>query len=185
MIESCALPAIHAVTVLAGHRQVSGQVIQRRGSLIVLQVASDALRAEARIDAGGSSFVAVIAGSHHMRSQQREPIGVLLDRRNGHLPAANRVAFLAIGPELTPVQIGVTCGALRRGFRKHEAGVTAAAGDSLVQPAQREGGLGVVIEFRLLADRTPRQRRMTVLTWRAQGAMRIGHAAAHRLLRQQ
>jgi hypothetical protein len=58
---------------------------------------------------------------------------VLLNRRNGHLPTADRVAALAVGSKLPPMQIGVTFGAARGRRREYQVGVTTLASDSLVQ----------------------------------------------------
>ena len=58
---------------------------------------------------------------------------MLLNRRNGYLPTADRMTALAVGPELPPVQIGMAFRAARGRGREYQVGVTALACDTLVQ----------------------------------------------------
>jgi hypothetical protein len=54
-----------------------------------------------------------------MCSRQRETVVVLLDLLDGYLPAPNRVALLAIRPELTAVNIGVAVLTALSSVREH------------------------------------------------------------------
>ena len=58
---------------------------------------------------------------------------MLLNRRDSYLPTANRMAALAVGTELPPMQIGVTFRAACGRIREYQVGVTALASDALVQ----------------------------------------------------
>jgi len=132
VVEAGAGPDVNVVTALAGDRQLRRHVVQWRGTLIVLEVAGDALRAESGIDSGRRSMVAIVAHHGGVGADERKPVAVLLNRRNGYLPTADRVATLALGSELPPVQIGVTFRAARRCRREYQVGVTALASDPLV-----------------------------------------------------
>jgi hypothetical protein len=61
VVEAGACPDIYVVTALTGGGQLRRDVVQRRGTLIVLQVAGDAFRAEPGIDSGGRTMVAIVA----------------------------------------------------------------------------------------------------------------------------
>ena len=62
VVEAGARPDVYVVAALAGDRQLRRHVVQRCGSLIVLKVAGDALRAEPGVDSGGRSMMAIVAG---------------------------------------------------------------------------------------------------------------------------
>ena len=51
--------------------------------------------------------MALVAGSRGVGAQERKAIVMLLNRRDSHIPAPNSVTFLAVGAELTPMEIGV------------------------------------------------------------------------------
>jgi hypothetical protein len=117
---------------LAGDRQLRHHVVQWRGTLIILEVAGDALRTESGIDSSCRSMVAIVAHHGGVGAYERKPVAVLLNRRNGDLPTADRVAALALGSELPPVQIGMTFRATRRRGREYQVRVTALASYPLV-----------------------------------------------------
>ena len=60
VVEAGARPDINVVTALAGDGQFRRHVVQRCGTLIVRQVARDALRAEPGVDSGGRSMMAIV-----------------------------------------------------------------------------------------------------------------------------
>ena len=108
---------------------------------------------------------------------------MLLHRGNSHLPTANRVAALAVGSELPPMQIGVTFRAGRGRSREYQAGVTTLACDSLVQALQRETRLPVMIELRLFSDGFPCGTGVTVFATNVERPVRVSDTAAGGLLR--
>jgi hypothetical protein len=107
--------------------------------------------------------MAIVADGHRMRSDQRKPVVVLPDLGDLHAPASNGMAILAVGPELPPVQVGMTLGTLRGRLGEVQAGVASDAGDILVPAQQREFCLAVMDEFRLLPDWLPRRRGVAAL----------------------
>ena len=172
MIESGALPEVHAVASFAGCRQLGRHVIERRCPLVVLKMAGHAFRAEARVDTGRRAEMALVAGSRGMGAQQGKAVVMLLDRRDGYIPAANRMTLLAVGAELTPVQIGVALPAAGGRSRKHQAYMAALAGHVLVQALQRKTGLPVVVELQFPPHRFPCSRRVAVFAGNFQLAVR-------------
>ena len=133
VVEAGARPGVDVVATLAGDWQLRRHVVQRHGALIVLKVAGHALRAQSGIDSGGRSMVAIVAHHRGVGANQRKPVAMLLNRRNGYLPTADRVATLAVGSELPPMQIGVAVRAAGGRGRECQVGVTALASDPLVQ----------------------------------------------------
>ena len=87
---------------------------------------------------------------------------MLLNRRNGYLPGADRMAALTVGSELPAMQVGMTFRAARGRRREYQAGVATLASDPLVQALQRKTRLPVMIELRLLPDRFPGGARVAV-----------------------
>lgn len=83
------------------------------------------------------------------------------------------MAFLTVGSELPPVQIGMALRTAGWRLREHQADVTTLTRDSLVQALQRKAGLPVVVEFRLPADRFPRSCRVAVFAGNFQIAVWI------------
>ena len=156
---------------VAGCRQLGCHVVERRGPLIISQMAGHAFRAEACVNTGCRAEMALVTGSRGMGAQQRKAVVVLLDRRDGDIPTANRMALLAVGAELAPVQIGVAIPAATGRVRKHQAYMTTLAGHILVQALQRKTGLPVMIELQLPAERFPRRRRVAVFAGNFQVAV--------------
>ena len=183
VVEFRAGPHVYAVAGLAGDREIRGHVVQRFGSLIVLQMAGDALRAQAGINPRRSSMMAVVASCYRMGANQWKPVAVLLNRRNGHVPAANGVAALTIRPELPAVQIRVTLRALRRSSREYQVRMTTPATDGMMQTQQRKTGLPVMIEFQLAADGFPCRSAMAILATGVELAVGIRLTAADGVLR--
>jgi hypothetical protein len=95
-----------------------------------------------------------------MSSDQREAIRMLPDGLNVYFPAANGVTVLARGAELTPVDIGMTRGAVSADLAEDRFNVTRRARQTAMKSSQWETSLKIVIEVRCSADRLPRRRRM-------------------------
>lgn len=124
----------------------------------------------ARITCGGQSdklphgraLVTVRAFGHRMRAHQRKAVRVVLDFLRGYLPALHRVALLAIGAELAPVNVSVAIRAMGAHVLEHHRRVALGAAHFLVHAAQRIPCL-VVIELGHGPDRFPACVSMTVL----------------------
>jgi len=116
-------------------------------------------------------LVACVAIHRRMRSQQREPVVMLLDLLDLDVPALHRVAFLAICSELPLMNVGVALRTLPSNIGKHRLGVALHAGHALVHSAQGEARR-VVIKFWNRADRFPALQRMAVLAGNIERAVR-------------
>ncbi len=182
MIKARALPDVHAVAVLAGGRQPGRNMVQRRGRLVIPQVAGNALGAQPDVDARGGPAMAIITGRCRVRADEGKPVVVIANGGDLDVPAAHRVALLAVRPELAPVQIRVAIRAAGRRLRKHQVHMASCARHVLMQPEQREFCLGVVIKLGLFPDRLPRGRRMAVFASDGQRAVRICNPSADAVL---
>lgn len=109
-----------------------------------------------------------------MRSYQREPVLVVLDRIGRYLPALYRVTALAVCPELAAVNVGVAVSALRTHTLEHQARMTLGASHLFMHPAQRITGL-IVIELRVGTNRLPAGITVTILARNRDRSVRIGH----------
>ncbi len=65
--------------------------------------------------------MALIAFHERMGADKREPVLVVLDSLDRHLPSFDRVAALAVGTELAAVNVRVALGALGAGLFEHQA----------------------------------------------------------------
>lgn len=178
VVEARAIPRIDPVAGFAGGWQFRRHVVGLRGLLIILQMARHAFRAKAVVDSTCRAEVALIAGSRGVGAQQRKAIVMLLNRRDSHIPAPNSVTFLAVGAELTPMEIGVAIRTASGRFREHQADMTTLARNIRVQAQQLKAGLPVMIEFRLPAGRCPCGRGVTVFAGNLQVAVRTRCPAA-------
>ena len=180
VIERRAQPAISAVASVAGGRKLGAHVIWVRSGRVVLGVAGIALDGHGLELAIGRTLVAGIAVHRSVRARQRESVIVLLNLLHRHLPAEHRMALLAVGSQLPPVNVGVAVLAALPDVREHGLNVALDASDGAVHPAQRIAR-PVVIELRNRADRFPSARRMTVLTGDVQVAVRTVRARGLRV----
>ena len=89
-----------------------------------------------------------------MRAGQREPVQVLVDLADIHLPAADGVAVLTNRPHLASVNVGMAVGAFRTHIREDELGMACCTRHAFMHASQRELGR-IVIEFRRSTDRLP------------------------------
>lgn len=97
-----------------------------------------------------------------MSADQRETIAVLFDGLDVDTPTLYGVARLAIRSELPLVDVGMAVGALGPGIAKNQTGM--ALGTCHVRVHTAQGILCLVmVEFRNIADRLPRSKRVTVL----------------------
>ena len=107
MIEIHGPPAIHVMADLAGHREARCAVVHHAVALELALVAEIAVGAQAGINARGGAAVTRLAFDLRVRAQKRKPVLVRPERLDGGVPPAHRVALLAVGSELRPVNIGV------------------------------------------------------------------------------
>lgn len=182
VVELRIQPVIHPVTSVAGSREAGGDVIRVRRCLEIRSVAGITGCGHGMELAVGRSFVARIAVHCRMCSSQREAVVVLLDLLHRDLPAPHRVALLAVGPQLAPVDVSVAILAALTNVGEHGLDVTLNAGYRLVHPAQRITCL-IVIEFRDSANRPPSVRCVAVLTRNVQIAVRTMRASGSLRLR--
>lgn len=171
MIEFRVQPGIGRVAILAGDREICGNVIRRVAVQKFRLMAGITLRRHRLESALGSAFVAGIAVDSRVSSGQWETIIVILDLLHGNGPSTHRVALLAVGAQLAAVNVSVAVLALGAHVREHRLHVTLGAGHGLVHSAQWIPRL-VVIKLRYGADRPPGCRCMTVLASNVQIAVR-------------
>ena len=79
--------------------------------------------------------MARVAIYRRVRSGKREAIVMLLDLLHADLPSLNRVALLAVGSQLPPVNIGMAILAALPHIRKHRLHMALHAGHRLVHAA--------------------------------------------------
>ncbi len=153
-----------------------------RGPLEIRRVAGIALRGHRLELAVGRALVAGIAVHRGVRSGQREAVVVLLDLLDRHLPAADRVALLAIGSQLPLVNVRVAVLASLSDIGEHRLDVALDAGHRLVHAAQRISRL-IVIEFGDRADGFPSGGSVAVLTGHVQISVRTMRSSGSLRLR--
>lgn len=157
VIELGVQPAIKRVAIGAGRRceKRSGLGMRGiRGALKVRHVAGFAGRRQPQVVPSRGVLVAFLAGHDRMGAEQRKPVEVLLNRLDRDLPAENRVALRTVGAELTPVDVGVTIGAVLSNVGENRFGVASRAGHFFMHSAQRVT-CAVMIEFGNGTDRRP------------------------------
>ena len=120
--------------------------------------------------------MAGIAVHSGVRSGQRKTVIVLLDLLNRNLPAPDRVAGLAIGSQLTLVNISMAVLAALSYVTKHRFYVALSAGDGLVHAAQRIA-CPVVVEFWNGSNRLPPACCMAILTRNSEVPVRTASSA--------
>lgn len=172
VVESHVQPRICCVTCFAGRRKSSRNVIRIGGLLEVRCVARKALRRQSLELPDRPSRMARRALQHSVRSQQREPVVVLLDLLRLHLPALHRVTLFTICSELAPVQVRVAIRTACACCLKHKACMALRAFHPHVHSTQRVRR-AVVVEFWDSTDRFPTGIRVTVFARDVDGAVRI------------
>ena len=164
-------PVVCRVTTLARGGELGRNVV-RVGSVLKLRLVTGEARRGHRLKfAVGAALVAGITVDGCVGTGQRETIVVLLHIFNGDGPSADGMALLAIGAQLTLVNIGVAVLAALTDVGENHLHVTLDASDAGVHTAQRIARL-VVIELRNCPDRLPAIRGMAVLARDGQTAVR-------------
>jgi hypothetical protein len=161
VIEARSEPIIHGVATFTRSRESRGDVVNHR-CLVILLMARIAGRRESHKLSCGCAFVARFALQHGVRADKGKTILMILDFANRHLPAFDGMTPLAVGSELTPVDVRVTIGAMRARIFENQRGVALGAADVFMHAAQRVARV-VVAEFRKRADRLPTGEAMAVL----------------------
>ena len=167
-------PTVEVVTLAALQGETQSLMIGRSRFLKRFQVATRALcRKTLPIELSyRSHFVTGIAIHNRVRTDQREPVLMFVDVVNGDLPTVHAVTDVALRPIFAAVQVGMAILALLANVAEDGIKMAFLAGYVDVHAAERIGRL-VVIKLRVLANRHPSCRRMTILAGRFQGAMRI------------
>ena len=150
------------MATLAGRREIRRGVVWICRFLVIGQMARSACRGQPFKLSHGRALVAVLALHRRMCSKQGKAVLVILDLRDGNLPAQHRVALRAIRSEFPPVNVRVAIRAISPHVREHRLRVALRALHFLVHSAQRVVRL-VMVEFRYFPDRPPRHRRVAVL----------------------
>ena len=145
VVELRADKVVHSVAGFARGGEIEGHVVddRRQEVLLVARVASS--RQPHKL-ARRSVLVALIALHQGMGAHQGEAILVVLDILDRHLPALDRVAALAVGSELAPMNVRVTIRALGAYLLEHHVRVALRACNLGMHSAQRVARL-VVIEL--------------------------------------
>jgi len=172
-------PVIRAVALLAVRWETCGNVVRIAGALIFRRVARIALRREALELSCGGARMARFAVHSGVRSDQREAVLVVANRRYRYPPAFDGVTRFTIRAELAAMNVCMAVRAFLAHIGKDELNVTLGAQHFLVHTAQRIPRF-VVIKFRNATDGFPIEGSMTVLARNVEGAMRI---ASDRFLR--
>jgi hypothetical protein len=131
-------------------------MVGRSRLLKCFQVATDTLGGQAlAIElAYGAGFVARITIRHRVGADQRKTVLMLVDGMDGHLPAIDLVAEVALCSVLATVDVSMTILAIAPDAGKNGIDVAVLAAHIAVQATQRKTGLAV-IELRLAANRPP------------------------------
>ena len=173
-------PAVHGVAALTRGGEAKTFVVDHRRQKILL-MAGETFGRQALEPPGRGVLVAIVTGHEGMRSDQWKAVLVIANCIQRDIPALHRVAALAIGAELTAMNVGVAIGAFGAYILKDHTGMALAATDLLVHPAQRIA-CSVVVKLGVGPDRFPTRVGVAVLTGNRQRAMRVGYLglrAAH------
>jgi len=181
VIETRYLPLDQVVARITRGWKSGRSMVQYRG-LKVLDMTTDALRAQARIDARCGSLVARIASRAGMRAKQWEAVPVIADGSNIGTPALNCVTLVTLCPELPCVEICVAVGALPPGLGEHFRNMATVAGHLGVHSAECIMSVCIMVKLDTGTKRRPTRRCMTVLTrhlklsvWISNGTLTSGH----------
>lgn len=113
-------PCVHAVTGFARGRESRRNMIQNLGLEILLVAGIARCRKSGEL-AHRRVLVAIVALQHRVRTNQREAVLVIANLRKRSLPSPHRVAALAVGAELTAMDIGMAISASRAHILEHQA----------------------------------------------------------------
>ena len=182
MIELRVQPVVGGVASFARSGELGADVVGIGRPREIRRMAGIALRGHRLKLAIGCALMAGVAVDCGVRSGQREPVIVLLDLLNRNLPAAHRVALLAIRSQLPLMNISVAVLASLSDIGEHGLHVALNAGHRLVQAAQRVARL-IVIEFWNRTDWFPSGSGVAVLTRNVQISVRTVRASGSLRLR--
>lgn len=124
------------------------------GLLEVAQMARGAGDREALVLADGRTLMAILTQNSGVRPEKRKAVIVTANLLHGDVPAGKGVALLAIGTELSAMDISVAIRAVFADVREHRLSVALDAFHFVVQAAQRVTCFAV-IEFDVGAERSP------------------------------
>jgi len=171
VIEFCSHPGIDGVTRFASGGEIRSDVIWIRGLLKILQVARNAGSRQSQILSDGSALVTLIAFHYRVCAKQGKSVEVLLDRLNRDIPSQDRVAFSAVGAELTAVDVRMAVRTILSHIGEDRFSMALRAVNFFVHSSK---GIprGIVIELGNGANRRPASARVAVLAWNGKGSMR-------------
>lgn len=175
VIELGVEPVVGRMAGLAGGGEFAGCVVGIPGAGVILLMATEARRRHRSEITERAVLVAVVAGGGRVRTRERESVHVLIDLLYRNLPAANRVAGLAVLTHLVLVDVGMAVGALVADVGEHHLGVAGGTGHALMHTAQRIAR-PIVIKFRHRTNRLPAVDRVAVLAGDIQVAVRAMRA---------
>ena len=175
MIEFRVQPVVRAVALVASRRVSQCDVVRCLSLLELALMAGIAHRGHDLEFAVGGVLVAGIAVDGSVSAGQGETVIVLLNFLNRNAPSADRVALLAIRPQLAFMNVCMAVLATGPHVAEHRLHVALNTSHILVHTAQRIMGL-VVIELGNSADWLPALRGVTVLARNVQIAVRATSA---------
>ena len=157
VVEPSPVPGHGAVALCALRRKPTSHVIGVRGGLIIGPVARDAVSGnceEGELTLRCRDVTTATVGNQ-MGAVEREPGQLVIPGHRGPVDKApGRMTLGAIGPQFTPVEIGVARDAVRRCVAEVEGLMTGSTGRLGVCTAQREAMAGVIERLTDL-DRRP------------------------------
>ena len=171
MIKFRSGPGVGGVTSLAGRGKVRGRVVWVGGLLEVTQVARGAGDREALVLADGRTLMAILAQDSGVGPEKRKAVIMTANLLHRDVPASKGVALLAIGTELSAVDIRVAIRAVFADVREHRLRVALSAFHFVVQAAQRVTCFAV-IEFDVDAERPPSGGVMAVFAGNIESSVR-------------
>lgn len=183
MIEGHPKPVVHLVALITGRRKTCRHMTRTGCPLIVLGMAGIALRRHGAEVTERAILVAGVTIQCGVRTHQRKTVQVLLDLLDGDLPAPHGVTLLTTGPELPPVNVGVTVGTFCAHVTEYRFGMALGASHPQMHATQRVTGL-IVVEFRHTADGLPPADRVAVLAGDIETTMRAASIGVRLRLRE-
>ena len=170
VIELCAQPVIHPVTLRAISRELKLRVIRLR-RLKLVRVAAIAIGRHGGVVTQRTILVTGVTFDGGVRAHQREPVVMLLDLLRLHGPATNRVALLTIRAQFSSMNIRVAISAQVADVCEHRLDVALGTGHALMQSTEWIAGR-IVVEFGNRPDRLPPIEGVAILTGDVQWSVR-------------
>ncbi len=178
VVEGSPHPGIHGVAGLASRGEARRLMIGKLRLHELGRVAGHAIGGQSLELPSRRSLMAIVADQSGVRSDQGKAVLVTADARQNNLPAAHRVAALAVRSELPPVDVRMTVGTLGPRVRKHQAHMALGAGDPFMHASQGIARF-IVVELQNIPQGLPGSKCVAILT----GDLEIPVRTAGRLRR--